>query len=617
MSKSAKSSGRKGFAPAVMADKAQTGDFKPKLTDTALPFRPTLPKNPASQIMGDSGSSEALRLLAEATEHIKRADTIRFLRDALALFKTGDWQGGSEQALLALHVDEKSPEAWHVLAVARDKCNDFTTALTCYETALRLSPENPNIANDLGRLAYRMGMTDMAEKFFRFFLSKQPGNIEGINNLATTLRESSQMEAAIDLLRDAIHANPTNPLLWNALGTVVNATGDMDNAILFYQETLKYDPRHVHARYNLGNAKVAVGQVREGLADLLLALSDFVDTANILTCKLSIAFAYLNLGEYEEGWKWYGARNQIVSPERVHYLIDRPKWDVTAPLKGRSVFVTAEQGLGDEIMFANLIPDLLRDIGPDGKLGIGVEPRLLSLFQRSFPEAEVVYHHTTKYQAQTVRLFPKMPDWSVYEGWAVMGDFLNVYRKKLSDFANPPAFLKPDPERVAYWQTLLNDLNDKPKIGILWKSLVKHSRRDRYYSPFEQWETVLRTPGLQFVNLQYGDTTEELAQAKEMGLDIWTPPGIDLKMDLDDLCALTKAMDCIICPANATSNIAGAAGVQIWLVSPEGTWTSLGTDHFPWYPKVRVFFSESLTDWTPVMNRMQKALCETFLSEDG
>ncbi len=596
-------------------------DLSIKLPSSDVPiFKPVEVFNPAAQILGDSGSSEALKILQNATEHIKRTDTLKLLREALELFKQGDWQGGGVSALKALHVDEKSGEAWHILAVSRDKCNDFASAITCYETALKLMPENPAIANDLGRLAYKMGMNELAEKFFRFFLDKSPGHVEAINNLASALRELNRLDDAIDLLRDAIGENQTDVQLWNALGTVVNAQGDIHNSIIFYEEALRHNPTHVHARYNLGNAKAVIGRTEEGLQDLLAALPLFNDSLNVHTCKLSIAFCHLHLGNYEEGWKWYEARDKDNTSEKVHYLINRPHWTPDMPLAGKRIFVSAEQGLGDEIMFSNVLPDLQRELGPDGHLGIGVEPRLVPLFQKAFPRATVVRHHTTRHKNLPVRLFPDVTDWENYDYWGIMGDFLGRYRKKIEDFprfqdGKPHTWFKPDPERIAYWKTILDTVNGKPKVGLLWKSLIKHSRRDRYYSPFAQWEDILRIDGIQFVNLQYGDTSEELAIAKEMGLDIWTPPGINLKDDLDDLSALCVAMDCILCPANATSNIAGAAGAPVWLITPENSWICLGTDYFPWYPSMRVFFSESLLDWTPVMGRIKDALIETFVHD--
>ncbi|MEI9905753.1 MAG: hypothetical protein WDN06_18860 [Asticcacaulis sp.] len=216
-----------------------------------------------------------------------------------------------------------------------------------------------------------------------------------------------------------------------------------------------------------------------------------------------------------------------------------------------------------------------------------------------------------------VRLFPDVTDWSGCDAWAIMGDFLARYRRNAADFERTTAFFKPDPERIAYWKAILNGLNGKPKVGVLWKSLIKHSRRDRYYSPFEQWKHVLSLDDVQFINLQYGDCSEELAEAEAMGLNIWTPPGIDLKNDLDDLSALCVALDCVMGPANATLQIAGGAGALIWMVSPERSWNSLGTDHFPWYPNTRVFFSPSLNDWSQPMNEMRQALVDTFLRSDA
>jgi hypothetical protein len=280
-------------------------------------------------------------------------------------------------------------------------------------------------------------------------------------------------------------------------------------------------------------------------------------------------------------------------------------------VSGKRLFVSAEQGLGDEIMFAGVLPDLLAEIGASGHVTIGVEPRLVALFARSFPQCAVTRHHTTRLTTGPARLFPDIEDWSSHDAWAVMGQFLPRYRPTAADF-DKPAFLKANPQRVDHWKTQLSGLNSRPRVGLLWKSRVKHSRRDRYYAPFDQWQTVLSAPGVQFVNLQYGDTAEELAQARAAGLDIWTPPGIDLLHDLDDLAALTAALDCVLGPANATSNIAGAIGTEIWIVSPANAWTSFGTDRFPWYPKSKVFFSSSMTDWSEVMSNIKVALTERF-----
>jgi ADP-heptose:LPS heptosyltransferase len=123
---------------------------------------------------------------------------------------------------------------------------------------------------------------------------------------------------------------------------------------------------------------------------------------------------------------------------------------------------------------------------------------------------------------------------------------------------------------------------------------------------------VLKTPGVKFVNLQYGDCEEEIALAKErFGVDIWQPPGIDLKEDLDDLTALCCAVDLIIGFSNATTNLAGAAGAPIWMLTAPAVWTRLGAESYPWYPQARVFSPPELGQWAPAMAEVADALAKT------
>ena len=113
-------------------------------------------------------------------------------------------------------------------------------------------------------------------------------------------------------------------------------------------------------------------------------------------------------------------------------------------MEGLKLLLVGEQGLGDEFMFANILPDIARDLGPDGKLQIAVDPRLVSLFQRSFPDAEVgTYDDRTLIDNdgnKALRLIPFASDGNEPDMWAPMGTALHVYRKQLSDFRHE-AFL--------------------------------------------------------------------------------------------------------------------------------------------------------------------------------
>jgi hypothetical protein len=194
-----------------------------------------------------------------------------------------------------------------------------------------------------------------------------------------------------------------------------------------------------------------------------------------------------------------------------------------------------------------------------------------------------------------------------------MGDFLEVLRPSLAAFPDRPNFLRADPARVEHWRRVLEEAPAGPKVGLLWKSLKLTGERARQFSPFMLWRPILETPGVSFVNIQYGDCSEEIALAKEeFGIDIWQPPGIDLKQDLDDVAALSCAMDLIVGFSNATTNLAGACGAPIWMLTGAASWTRLGAQTWPWYPQARCFITPDFNDWNPTMQTVGAAMRERF-----
>jgi cytochrome c-type biogenesis protein CcmH/NrfG len=484
-------------------------------------------------------------------------------------------------------------------------------ALESYEAALALAPDSLDIAGRLAALAFRLNQWPMAEKLFAHLITHGQHDTETIASFAASLREQAKFDEAIDVLKTVLGQKPEESALWEGLGSVMVAQGDIGNALTFFNEALRLTPGNLHARFNRGCALMDSDDKAIGLEDLAACATAFHDPDNLASAQIAYGQALLSVGRIAEGWRAYEGRERYGTTRQVHYSLWSRRWRENQPLADRNLFVSTEQGLGDEVLFASILPDLIRDLGPDGHLSLGVEPRLVPLFQRSFPQASVAAHRTQTIDGILQRNFPDM-DTGDCDGWALMGDFLPLYRNRIEDFPASNTFLTPDPQRFEYWRGYLNALSDKPKAGILWKSLKSGSQRDRYFTPFDQWRDVLKLEGISFINLQYGDCSEELAQAAAEGLSIHTPEGIDLKNDLDDLAALCTAMDVILGPSNATSNIAAACGVPTWMLSPAGSWLRLGEQHYPWYPSVHLFTPPNLNDWQPAMDDMRQALIERF-----
>jgi Tfp pilus assembly protein PilF len=515
--------------------------------------------------------------------------------------------------LKALELDERCGLAWHVLAIAREKLGDLNHSLNCYQAALDLLPDPEVVAADLGRLAYRLEMKDLAEVLFRRVVTLDPNATEAANNLACTLKDLGRASEAIDVLKDAIGRNGTDPGLWNTLGTVVAEQGDVDTAIIFYTEALNHDPNFAKASYNLGNAKLLYGDLDGALADCNAALAMQITPDEAAMMRLARSTIQLCRGNLQDGWEDYEARLDPLFSGGTQFAFDRPKWSPGAAVWGKSVLVIGEQGLGDEVLFASVLPNLLKDVGPEGQVTLAIEPRLVPLFSRSFPDVRVGHHETYGLNQLTIRLvsFVDKPDEIDY--WVPLASLLRQYRTNIESFPRSNPFLVADPERVEYWRNQMRLIGPGPKVGILWKSLKMAGARNNAFSPFELWRPILRTPGIQFINIQYGECDDELAWAKsELGVNIWTPPGIDLKTDLDDVAALTCALDLTISFANATSNIAAACGNPVWMMSAPGAWTRLGTDSMPWYPSVKGFVCSQPGDWAATMDAVAGYLASHF-----
>lgn len=578
--------------------------------------RPAVSDLKATAPAGDSASNDAVRRLRKELSDARASRAaLPHLNAALAAIAAQDFDRARKACEKALHCDPNSFLAHHLSAIALEKLGDWAAALGAYEKALALRPDSPEIANDLGRLAFRMHMYPQAEALFRLHLAARPHAPESSNNLACVLREQMRYEEAIDILKSSIQAAPDRPILWNTLGTVMSDMGEVEQAAVFFSEALRLDPRHAKARYNRSNCLFALGDTVTAIEDCRDAMKAAETPDEKASMGLALSSMLLASGNLPQGWEAYEARLSPHFHDPIHFLVNRPQWRPFDDIEGRHLLLIGEQGLGDEVLFANMLDDILEALGPGGRLSLTVDRRLVPLVQRSFPRVHVGVHHTFQRHGRNVRNVPWITDWADVDFWAPMGQPVRQFRLSLDDFPDrPQGFLQADPQRVAHWRKQL-DAIPGPKVGLVWTSMIINSARKKYFSPFDRWGPILQTPGATFVNLQYGDRTEDIEMARrEFGVEILQPQGIDLKMDLDDVAALSCAMDLVLGPANATSNLSAACGVPTWLISTPGAWTQLGTDRYPWYSQVRMFSSETFGDWDPVIADIAQALGE-FLGQ--
>lgn len=545
------------------------------------------------------------KLTDEAAAEIIRHKSNILLKRGIRAWRRGDIVQAGQWALKATEKDGSNAKAFHVLAMALERMGHTHKALVTYERAFQLDPGDPELLINLGLTAWNLKMTKDAAKLFHLYVEACPQSPLGYNNLGSVLYDLGHAEAAIETLRGAIQQMPQEAILWNSLATVLAEDGRAEESLIFYKEAIRLAPDFARGYHNLGYAYQHLGQLEEALANYDRALELAVDPTEKLETRHSRSICLIGAGRLNEGFAEYEIRNNIRFRAYFHHLIKAPRWTGEA-VEGLKLLMVGEQGLGDEFIFANILPDIARDLGPNGSLQIAVDPRLVPLFQRSFPEAEVgAYDDRTMIDNngnKALRLIPFAANGNEPDMWAPMGSALQFYRKSLADFRRE-AFLLPDPARVAEFRERLSSLRGK-KVGICWRSMMLEAKRAKYFCPLEGWMPLLKTEGVSFVNLQYGDCAEEIARTQDQhGITIHQIEGLDLRNEIDGTAALCAGLDLVLSAPTAAAATAASVGAKVWLLTAGRTWPQLGTDEYPWYADTKVLSPEKFGDWDQLMPR--------------
>lgn len=559
-------------------------------------------------LSGVDAKMAALERLEQLFDQTAAADQRRksniALKRAVRTWRKGEISRSAQWALKAVQADDSNSKAYHLLAMGLERMGHFHKALVTYEKAFELDPSDPELLINLGLTAWNLKMIEAAAKLFELYIAACPNSPLGYNNLGSVQCDLGKPEAGIETLRAAIYRMPGEAILWNSLGTVLAEQGRADESLVFYNEALRLQPSFARGYHNLGYAYQHLGQLEDALANYDLALKHVIDPMEKMEARHSRGICLIGAGKLEEGFREYEIRNNERFRAYTHHVVKAPRWN-GEPVEGLKLLLVGEQGLGDEIMFANILPDVTRDLGPDGKLQIAVDPRLVKLFRRSFPQAEVgPYQDRTlldKDGNQALRLMPFTANGNEPDMWAPMASALQCYRKSLDDFPHRP-FLIPDPARVAEFRERLAKLPGK-KVGICWRSMMLGAKRAKYFSSVEGWVPLLKTPGVSFVNLQYGDCAEEIAQAAQHGVILHQMEDLDLRDDIDGAAALSASLDLVLSAPTAAAATAASVGTEVWFITAGRTWPQLGTDEYPWYARTRVLSPERFGDWSSLMPR--------------
>lgn len=339
----------------------------------------------------------------------------------------------------------------------------------------------------------------------------------------------------------ALEPNELNP--WLHFGAALHDTHNYDAAIEVFRYCIQLEPRDAACYANIAACYQMKGQFADALnyTDKALGMRPKLEQAICVK-----AMACLGLERWKEGFELYKHLYGHQLKIRVYCQPEEPEWDGT---KGQTVVVQADQGIGDEIRFASVLPDMARDCK---QLILECNPRLEHVFRRAFPQLTV---YGTK-KERSALTWPLEYEIDAHYHISGLGRF---YRHKDADFPRT-AFLVPDDARVAKWRALLAD-KPKPWVGIAWVGGSITTGREHRSTALADWAPLIRQGGT-FVDLSYHDSKAEAEASGVLHVDID-------QQDYDDSLALVSVLDLTVCVPTAVLHAAGSLGKPCWVLVPQ------------------------------------------------
>jgi Flp pilus assembly protein TadD len=486
----------------------------------------------------------------------------------------------------------RHPEAHNNLGIVLAEAGEADAAVEAYRTALAAKPDFALAHNNLAVALAGLGRLDEAERHYRAALEIDPAYADASVNLAELMLRLNRTDAAA-ALSNVVERHPDHLAARLLLADALLRAGEPAAAAVHYEAALALDPDHADARGNRALALAALGRLAEAEAEAERAVALAPHAA---VQRMNLAMLLLLRGALGRGFREYRWRFRAGLPWLVPRPFPQPRWD-GAPLSG--LLVWGEQGVGEEVMFASLLPRL----AAHARVVVECDLRLVPLFRRSF-HLETV--------ARTTPPDPATLDPGLSHQVA-SGDLAVALALRPKDFASPAAYLVADPARVETLHARYA-LGPGLKVGIAWRSrganLAFSAAKS---SPLAAWDAILRVPGIRFVNLQYGDVSADLAAvARETGVRVFEDPEVEQERDLDGFAAQLAALDLVITTSNTTAHIAGALGCEVWVLLPhvaDWRWQH-GREDSLWYPRARLIRQPRPGDWDGVLERAAAALRE-------
>jgi tetratricopeptide (TPR) repeat protein len=567
-----------------------------RLADAATQYRAVLEQQPdhvdalhmlgiISHQLGDS--DRALKLIGKALA--LQPDGAEMHNNlAIILNDTGHADTAIKHYDRALALQPAYPEAFNNRGNALRAVGRLDEARTDFERAISLNPNYTQAHNNLGIVLIDMELPAAAKAALQTAVSQIPNYADAWSNLGAALQDLGEIDAALNNLEKALTLDPNNAQAINNRGHILQELDQLTEAEACFRRAIELHPTYADAHINLGLTQQMQNHPTDAIETLRLGINAHPEHSDL---HWNLALALLQNGDYQEGWQEYEWRWRMPKFTIFTRQIDAPLWQ-GEDMAGQTLFIHAEQGLGDTLHFVRYLP--LAAARSQAKI----------IFECAKPLAPL-FAERENWQDITIVTQPP----TTCDAYLPLLSLPRVLGTTIETIPNEIPYLKILAERTPEWtkQIAAVDADAKVcKVGLVWAGNIKYQNDFRRSIPFDLVERIIDTDKCRFFSLQI-ERVESAASQFASGALIDIGAGF---IDFADTAAAVEQLDLIITVDTSVAHLAGALGKPVWTMLPKASdwrWL-LGRDDSPWYPTMRLFRQPTVGDWGSVINEVTQSL---------
>jgi len=572
----------------------------------------------------------------EAVKYFKKSINLMpnnhnfYLNYGNCLFKLQKFKEAIIQFKRSVFIKPNFFDAWLNLGIASQKLNEHSEAIKFFNQAIQISPKFSKTYNFIGVSLNLNREFQKAEASFKKAILLDQNYSEPYINLGILYRQEKKLEDSIKIYQEglekindpisieiinvnlsniyldinnnefgkdyslskryasnALKLNPKNVRALNNIAVSNLFEMNYKTAAEAFEKTISLDPKYVLAYRNLGVLYNHLGAYEKSEKCIMKTLELEPDNTSK---NMMLAETLLHQNKFSKGWEFYEYRwNEDKTKVKPKFF--KPSWE---PQMGfGKILIWAEQGIGDQLLFGSILPELTDKFE---KIFLLADKRLCRILQESQPKIVVMNMSE-----------PITQDFFDYQ--LSVCSLAKYFRKNISDFKNPTPLLK--------FPSASYEKNKLLKVGLSWKSKggLKSHKKSMVLSDLYK---VLNIGEIDFFNIQYTDESDEVAYVKDkFGIEVPKPRGLDAFNDLYGLLEFINSCDFIISTSNSNAHLAASLGKITYLLLPKQYgklwyWDNNVDDRNLWYPSIRRIYQTNEGDWQGAVDTLYHTIMQDF-----